>query len=162
MNNKNANILVVIILLVAVGGGSFYGGMKYQQSKTPTFSYGMRGLGQSGQFGQGANGGQGGGTRVGGGMRGTGGAFSPVMGEVLSQDAKSLTVKLLDNSSKIVILTPTTTVNKLDLGTLTDVKVGGKVGVYGTENTDGSITALSIQLNPVMPNFPTTTAPSGK
>lgn len=67
--------------------------MKYQQSKSPRFGnfQNMRG----GQFQQ----------RAGSGQR-------IVNGEIISVDDKSITVKLSDNSSKIVILTDTTALNK--------------------------------------------------
>ena len=73
--------------------------------------------------------------------------FRPVSGEVLNVDDKSMTVKLPDGSSKIVIMSQTTTFAKSDAGSLADVKVGDKVGVFGTDNSDGSVTAQSVQLN---------------
>ncbi|MCX6724488.1 MAG: hypothetical protein NTV20_00090, partial [Candidatus Shapirobacteria bacterium] len=69
---KNSIIITVIVALI-VGGGAFFGGMKYQQSKQPSF---MR---------QGGTGTQG--TRTGANNRmGTG--FQPVNGEILSADDK--------------------------------------------------------------------------
>ena len=69
------------------------------------------------------------------------------MGEVLNVDDKSLTVKMPDGSSKIVILSDTTVISKSDTTAKSDVKVGDKVGVFGTDNSDGSVTAQSVQLN---------------
>lgn len=40
--------------------------------------------------------------------------------------------------------------NKSDAAAIADVKVGEKVAAFGTENSDGSITAQSVQLNPAM------------
>ncbi|EKD67236.1 MAG: hypothetical protein ACD_48C00525G0002, partial [uncultured bacterium] len=52
------------------------------------------------------------------------------------------------NSSKIVVLSGTTTYAKSTDGSQTDLKVGDRVNAFGTTNTDGSVTAQSIQLNP--------------
>ena len=59
-----------------------------------------------------------------------------------------MTVKLQDGGSKIVILTDSTAINKSAEGSREDLKIGGKVGVFGTENSDGSVTAQNIQLDP--------------
>ena len=56
-------------------------------------------------------------------------------------------------SSKIIILTDSTAINKSAEGTREDFKTGEKIGVFGTENSDGSITAQNIQLNPTV-RFP--------
>lgn len=122
------NWIITIILLIAVGGGAFFGGMKYQQSKRSNFGARM----DRGQF-QGAR---------------TG--FRPVNGEIVSADDKSVTVKLQDNTSKIVLLTDKTQINKADQATKEDLKAGEKVAVFGQENSDGSVTAQNIQLNPII------------
>lgn len=74
--------------------------------------------------------------------------FRPVNGEIISADEKSVTVKLPDGGSKIVILSEKTSINKAAEATKEDLKVGEKVAVFGSENTDGSVTAQNIQLNP--------------
>lgn len=126
----NNNILLLTIVAVFLIGGSFFAGLKYQQSKTQklTNAQGTRG-GQFGQRGQGQN-------------------FRPVMGEIISQDDKSITVKLQDGSSKIIILGQNTTVSKSQDASKSDAKVGDKVIVFGMENPDGSVSAQNIQLNP--------------
>lgn len=132
--------IVTIILVLLIGIGGFFAGTKYQQSKQPTFSR---------QFGngQGARNGQ-------GQFQGSRQAFRPVNGEIISSDDKSITVKLQDGSSKIVILSDKTEINKADQAKKEDLKVGEKVAVFGQENSDGSVTAQNIQLNPVF-NRPT-------
>ena len=114
-----------------MGGGSFFAGMKYQARKQPQ-------TGKFGTFGQGNGQLQ---------QRGRLG-FRPVNGEIISQDDKSITVKLQDGSSRIVLLTDNTAVNKSAEGTKSDLKVGERVAVFGTENSDGSVTAQNVQLNP--------------
>jgi len=55
---------------------------------------------------------------------------------------------LQDGSSRIVIVSETTQINKAEQATKTDLKIGEKVAVFGQENSDGSVTAQNIQLNP--------------
>ena len=92
-----------------------------------------------------------GGSRFAGGSgafgRRAGGAGQTV-GTVLTQDASSMTVKLADGSSKIVLLSNTTTFNKSAPATAADLKVGDRVAVFGAANSDGSVNATSVQLNP--------------
>lgn len=132
---KNS-LLITIILLIVVGGAAFYGGMKYQQSQT------RAGFGQFAQGNAGA-----GFQRNGSGTRGGnfGGATS---GDIVSMDANSITVKLQDGSSKIVNLSDSTTYSKTDSASKADLKTGIKVAAFGTTNSDGSITAQNVQLNP--------------
>jgi len=123
------NLIVTILIAVIVGAGGFFSGMKYQEGKQPAFLRQFR-TGQ-GQF------------------QGDRQGFRPVSGEIISADDKSITVKLQDRSSKIVLLSGTTTINKAEQATKNDLKTGEKVAVFGQENSDGSVTAQSIQLNPV-------------
>jgi len=128
---KNLNIILIILIFVA-GAGGFFGGMKYQQSKRPVF------VRQSGNGVQGV--------RTGNGDRQ---GFRPVNGEIISSDEKSITVKLQDGSSKIVLMSDNTAINKADQASRDELKAGTKVAVIGQENSDGTVTAQSIQLNPI-------------
>ena len=143
------NVLITVLLIALFTGVGFFGGTKYQQSKTPTFAGGQA----RGQFGgtgvSSAAGARGG--RTGGGQ---------VRGEILNADAKSITVKLQDGSTKIVLLGTSTSINKAAVATTADLSVGQTVSVFGTANTDGSVTAQNIQLNPIMIGRPSGT-PSG-
>lgn len=128
---------VIIGVAVLVGGGAFYGGMKYAQAKAPA-----RGA-RTGQFAGAA----GAGGRTGGaGARGFGGGFTS--GQILSNDGKTLTLKLGTGGSKIVFLSDTTEVTKFVPGAATDLAVGKNVMVVGKANDDGSVTASSVQLRP--------------
>jgi hypothetical protein len=71
-----------------------------------------------------------------------------VMGEIISTDETSITVKTEDGSSKIVLLTGSTSINKAEEVTKTALIKGVRVAVFGTTNTDGSVTAQNVQLNP--------------
>lgn len=137
------NNIVWIILIVVVGAGAFFGGMKYQQSKRTSQFAGANGI-QGRAQGQR----QGVGNRIG---------FQPVNGDIISSDAQSITVKLADGSSKIVLFSDKTQINKAAIATKTDLVTGEKVAVFGTNNTDGSVTAQSIQLNPIARDMPVLT-----
>lgn len=130
------NILITVLVALIVGAAAFFAGMKYQESKQPAF---LR------QFG-GATG-----SRTGTGQfQGNRAGFRPVNGEIISVDDKSITVKLQDGSSKIVLFSDKTSINKAAEGTKNDLKSGERVAVFGQENSDGSVTAQSIQLNPIV------------
>ncbi len=140
---KNQHIIITAVLVVVVGVAAFFAGTMYQKSQRATFALN----GQAGQF-QGRQGGgfRGGNAGFGGGANG----FRPVVGEIISSDTNGITVKLEDGSSKIVIVSDKTTINKAATGTKDDLKTGEKVAAFGSQNSDGSITAQSIQLNPTM------------
>jgi len=120
----NKNLTITVLVAVVAAGAGFFSGSKYTASKRTA---------QRGNFTM----------RPPTGRQG----FRPVSGEVLNVDDKSMTVKLPDGSSKIVILSDTTVISKSDTTAKSDVKVGDKVGVFGTDNSDGSVTAQSVQLN---------------
>lgn len=133
---KNVKLIAIVLIIAALGGG-FFAGMKYQQSQSQA--------GRSGNF-QGARNGTFGqrGTGLSAGRQG----YRPVSGDIISMDDKSITVKLQDGSSKIVLLTGTTVYNKSAVVAKSDLKTGEKVVVLGTDNSDGSVTASDVQLNP--------------
>ncbi len=131
-------IVLVIALVVAAAAG--YGGYYYRGTQIPTRS-GFT----AGAAGAGARGG------AAGGFAGRGGANGGrVNGQVISATATSMTVKLADGSSKIVIISGQTSINKAAQATAADLKSGMTVAVFGAANADGSVTAQSIQLNPMM------------
>ncbi len=131
-----------LLIAIVFAGAGFFGGMKYQQKK------GLQNIRQ--QFGGGQFQRGNGSANISGQPRQAGNRIvgRAVTGEILSQDEKSFTVKLPDGSSKIVLLSESTTVNKATAGTKEDLKTGEQVVVFGTENSDGSVTAQNIQLNP--------------
>lgn len=141
----NKNVLVMVVLVIIVGAIAFFGGMKYQQSKQP-----QRGSFMTGQGGQGA---QGAANRQRAGAANQN--FRPVSGEIISKDDKSITVKQTDGSNRIVIYSQSTEFLKSAAGTVEDLKTGDKVMVVGTSNTDGSVTAQNVQINPPVRNIPT-------
>lgn len=135
MNVKKILPIIVAVAVVA-GAGSFYGGMKYagtKQSKT-----GQQRFQQMGG-GHGLN-------------RQTGGGF--INGEIASKDDKSITVKLREGGSKIIFFSGTTEIGKSVTGAATDLEVGKTVMIGGQTNSDGSLTAQTIQIRPAAPHQP--------
>lgn len=142
-------LMAILLTAVVVGGGSFWGGIKYGQSaKSAAGRGGFANLSSEErqqrlqELGAGVGGFRGG---RGGGQGGSG--FTS--GEVISKDDKSVTIKLRDGGSKIVFLSGSTEVSRFVEGTLSDLEIGKNISVDGTVNSDGSVTAQTVQLRPV-------------
>lgn len=133
---KKKIVTWAVIGAIVIGGSSFYGGMKYAEGYATS---GFRG----GAFQRGAGTGRFGGIGAGAFAGGRGGFAT---GRILSKDNKSITVKLPDGGSQIVFLATTTEVMKTASSTVSDLTVGDAVMVNGTPNSDGSMTARTIQL----------------
>lgn len=143
----NKNILIgAIIGILLVGGGAFFGGMKYAQGSSVAAGRGnfanltpeerQARLSQTGA----ARGSQGGARN---------GGFT--MGEILSKDAQSITVKLANGGSRIVLFSTSTEVSKSAAGSINDLTIGEQALVSGTPNQDGSVTARTIQIGTRLP-----------
>ena len=128
-------MIMTIIVALVVGGAAFFGGMQYQKTQT---SGPMQGQfrGPDGQAPAGGFQGRG----------GNGQGMQPVSGEIISQDDTSITVKMQDGSSKIVILSDDTNINKSSEAASSDLKTGETVTAFGTTNSDGSVTAHNISI----------------
>ena len=139
----NPKIVGVIVLVVIVGGGAFYGGVAYAQ-----MSRGGLGGGNFGNFSTEdrarftANGSP-------GGMRGQAGMNGGfTAGEVISKDETSITIKMQDGNTKIVLVGSSAQILKSSAGSTDDLSVGAQVNITGSANSDGSLTAQSIQIRP--------------
>ncbi len=131
---------------VIVAGSSFYGGMQYaQMSRGARITQGT-GAGQNFPGTAGAR-----------GNRFTGGGFA--VGTVVSKDTSGITIQLSQGApgsqtstqgtgSKIILVNGSTQIMKTSAGSLEDVSNGENVMVQGKQNSDGSITAESIQIRP--------------
>ena len=126
--NKITTIIIGLILIVV----SFYGGTRYAQSKTNTSSASTV---RNSQFA----------TR---GTRFNSGAGGFATGEIISKDDKSITLKIRDGGSKIIFVSSGTSVTKSVSGKIEDLKIGENIMVQGQNNSDGSITAESLQIRP--------------
>ncbi|MGB9613631.1 MAG: hypothetical protein ACPL4K_05630 [Candidatus Margulisiibacteriota bacterium] len=149
----NKLIAIVIATAVVVGGGAFYGGMKYAESKSPrrlsqADFQNLQNLSPEERQQRlqqlGAN--VGSDHTSGSGFRGGRSRGGFTAGEIIAKDDKSVTIKLQNGGSKIVFLSDSTEITKSVNGTLVDLEVGKNILVNGTANSDGSITAQSIQL----------------
>ncbi len=134
---KNIQYMIAAVIILSVAGASFYGGILYKTSQAPVQTARGQGLRNGSRFANGNN-------------------F--VTGNIVAMDSQSMTVKSRDGSSKIILYSNSTQVGKFVAGALTDVQVGQTVMASGTTNTDGSITAQSIQIRPAMPANPANTA----
>lgn len=121
-------IIIAVAVAVVFGAGGFFGGIKYQQSKAPV----------RGAFGGGAGGAGAAGRRAGG--------MGFLNGQVLNSGNGTMTVKLMNGGSQVVVLAPSTQYRKAVDGTAADVTVGSNVTITGSTNPDGSLTAQSIQI----------------
>ena len=133
----NKKIVAGIVGVVIIVGAAFYGGMVYGKSSTPA-----RGQFGNGQFTGGSNGA--GGTGIRGGINR--GGFTA--GEIISKDASSITIKMQDGSTKIILIGSSTQVTKSTTGSSDDLTTGVNVTVTGTANSAGSVTAESVQIRP--------------
>lgn len=145
---------VLIAVAVVIMGGSFYGGMAYAKTSTKSSASFRQGM-PSGLTGrQGAV----------GARMGNAGGFTT--GEVVAKNPNGFTVKLRDGGSKIVITASSTTIGKMTQGSMEDVTDGTNVVVSGTSNSDGSITATTVQIRPAgevgMPGFGGLGGPDGR
>jgi len=142
---KNTKVIIPIILVLVGLGAGFFGGIQYRnyqinKARSSFAAGGASGATASGfQRFTGRTGGTGTGAARGG----------AVTGSILSVDGNSFTVKLADGSSKIVLFSASTTYSNTISAAQTDLKVGGNVMVMGSTNSDGSVTATNVQINPM-------------
>lgn len=145
MNKSLSNLIVVAVVALALG---FFVGQRYAKSQIV--------VPVSGPNSRGNFSGVGGRPMMNAGNAPRfGGRAGIVAGEVLSKDEKSITVKLNDGGSKIIFYSTSTQFMKTEAGAVSDIEVGKSVFVNGPANSDGTVTAESIQLGRFMP--PTTT-----
>lgn len=134
-------IINFLIGAFVFGGISFYAGTKYSQGGRGNFSN-LSSEERQRRFQE--LGTAGAGSFRGGRMGGQGGEF--VGGEILSKDDKSFTVKLREGGSKIIFFSSSTEINKSAKGSPQDLGSGVQVLVNGTANSDGSLTAQTVQI----------------
>ena len=139
--NTQKTIIISVIAIIITGVTAFYIGMHFGQSNTNSFAN----LSPEERQQRAQQFGARGGISAGRG-RNLGPNGDVAGGEILSQDDKSITLKLRDGGSRIVFFTNNIPVNKLASGSYQDLKVGSRVMITGTKNPDGSLLAESILL----------------
>jgi len=136
---KGKNIIIPIVAAVVFGAGGFFGGLEYQKNKAPADF-------DSGNFPKAM------GSRMAGflGANGTPGAGRGgfTSGEIISKDDKSITIKSDNGSTKTVYFSDSTKVTKTGTGSKDDLTAGAKVMANGTSNSDESVSAANIQIQP--------------
>ncbi len=80
------------------------------------------------------------------GMMGNG----PIAGEIINQDETSVTVKLSDGSTKIVLVTDQTAYTQASEAAKSSLKVGDQITAFGPQNQDGSVTAQNVVIGQLM------------
>ena len=136
-------ITAIIALAIGLFAGYSYEKGKISASRQGTFQTGANGTRSlnGGSFG-----------RTGTGVRG-----GAITGKITSADNNSITVQSSDGSSKIVLLSDQTKINKTSQGASSDLQVGSQVMVIGS-TVSGTVTAQTITVGGFMPTPTPTTA----
>jgi len=125
---KNYLIIIAVVVLLVVGVCAFYCGMLYGKSQNARPFGNMQGI-KNGKI--------------------NGGGSNFISGDIISKDNNSITLQLSNNSgSKIIFFSSKTQINKSAAATSDDLAKGTSVSITGTTNSDGSVTAQSIQIKP--------------
>ena len=141
--SKN-HIIGVVVAVLVVGGVAFYAGTAFGKGQAPagqrTFSANFGGAGAAGGFaGRGGRGGANGGFTA---------------GKIISAGNGSISIQMQNgSSSEIVLLGTNTQIMKSVAGSASDLTVGQNVTIQGTPNSDGSLSATSIQIIPAGANM---------
>ncbi len=137
--NRIVQIVLGLVILIIVAGGSFYGGMLYGQSQGQT----SRTSGARFANGQGGYPGQGNGQ----GQRGFG-QGGGVFGQISEIGTGYMVVTDNNGKQTKVQVTDTTLIEKNASVKLTDLAQGETVMVSGSQASDGTVTARSVQVAP--------------
>ncbi len=135
--NKKVVVVCAVAVIIAVIGGFVLGRMSSERGNSATYPPGMVGRSRSGLSSRTM-------PQDRGMLR-----YRPTIGEVIAIDADSLTIKLADGSSKIVLFTPSTGISRVEKAKTDNIHAGSRVLVQGQSNTDGSVSASRIQIDPV-------------
>lgn len=142
--------LSIVFLIAGFGLGVLFQKTRLKSSFTNrTGQFQM--MGQNSNNRTGNRTGQNGGNSA--GPRNNNGGF--VTGEITKIDDTSITLKTADGGSKIVLIASDTTFNQSTTASKSDLKVGSKIMVTGTTDSNtGSISGKTVQINPITPSQP--------
>ncbi len=140
---RNWRMIVGILLVtLVVAGGAFYGGMVYGKGQAQT-AFGGPGLPGSAPNGMGP-----GGTPP-AGLGQPGNAQAGMMvGQITEISATGLTITDSNGKQTQIKVSDTTLIEKQASVTLTDLTQGETVMISGSQQSDGSIAARSVQVAP--------------
>jgi hypothetical protein len=136
--DMNKLIVVAVATAVIVGGAAFGGGYAVAKKSAPA----LAGRGMMARDGQ-----------AGGQQKAQRAASNMANGEVLTVEEGSLTIKLADGGSRIVLLGKDAVVSYCAEAELSTVQPGTSLLATGEANADGSLTARFIQAGSVMQQF---------
>ncbi|MCX6725793.1 MAG: hypothetical protein NT052_00545 [Candidatus Shapirobacteria bacterium] len=137
MTKMKNSLVKTIVIAIIVGVLGFYGGIQYQKRQKTSFT---AGIGRTARQGSSNSNTQQAITRQGNNTN------RPVSGEITNIDNNTITIKSQDGSSKIIVYSGSTTVNKTSEGSKEDLKIGEQTMIIGTEGSDGTMTAKSISI----------------
>jgi hypothetical protein len=129
MKKYSVHIIWAVVAVVVFAGGYFYG-----KSTAPSLG-GNGGTGFNSSTRGAAFAGRGG---------GAGGGFTA--GTITAMDSSSITLQLPNGNSEVVFYSNSTTVSKPTDVPISTLAVGSNVMVGGSANSDGSLTASTIQV----------------
>ncbi|MGH7141016.1 MAG: hypothetical protein ACREGH_00050 [Minisyncoccia bacterium] len=130
--------IVGIVVIIIVGAGAYFLGMSAGKASAASTA--------GAQFAQfAARGGAASGKVVFGGRAGAAGGGT--LGQIVSVSDNNMVIEV-GSSTQIVLLTPSTSIQKTVSGSQSDLGAGETVTVAGTSNSDGSVTADSVQIRP--------------
>jgi hypothetical protein len=127
MKKYLVHIVWLVIAIVALGGGYFWGKAGATAARA--------GFAGAGVYGSSTR-------RLAGGA--TGGGFTT--GQIASFGNDSMTLQLANGNSQVVFYSSSTPVSEPTIVSPSTLKVGTAVMVGGTSNSDGSLTATTIQV----------------
>lgn len=128
MKNKKTKLVIAIVIGIVILGVDFYAGvLTGKTKKMPGALNQQKGM-QTSKFTNRQN--------------------DFLMGEIMSKDDKSITLKLANGGSRVILFSDSTEVGKFVTGSIADMEIGKSVIANGKTNQDGSITAQSIQIRP--------------
>jgi hypothetical protein len=146
MSKKLLAVVGGLILILAVAGGSFYGGILFQQQQAANVRAAFSANRGGGGGGDGAGGGGGGGNFFGAGGGGVNGnSRRGEVGQIKSIDGNTITLSTAQSVVKVT-MTDTTRIEKVVVGSNSDLQVGARVIVRGAADSSGNVTADSIQI----------------
>lgn len=134
--NEYMNKIVIgaVVAVIIVGGGSFYAGMSYGSGQASASRSQYATSSAAGRFARSGTG-------------STSGGFTT--GQIITVGSGSITIQsAMSSSTEIVLVSDSTPILKTVAGSMSDLTAGTDVVVTGTPNSDGSLTAQSIQIRP--------------